>query len=511
MEHPKPEVVALPPVKLAGLPNPPTIAELSALAISTGRLVDADPILAIHRGQDGYIVFGRFVPDPENAGERKWQTVGVFRPDELSRDGFLPGLAPELATDSYFSVNGYWRTAPGLSAAAYPIASRKEANLRYLNACFADIDCGRPFDPDPNKRIPATLAVAIVLQLAERGDIPYPSMLALSGRGLYSFWLLRDEKDPTKPPRSFNATRVAFYKAVNRGLHERLAGLLPVDRPAHDAARVLRTPGSINSKSGETVNYTALLVRNSRNPSGTYTLGELADAVGVPYLTLEDEDRKAIGYKAPRSRNPNNRKGYRALAQYLASDIEAIFQFRPWETGSRRRKLSIYAALLKQAGKSHDVAMLSCSELANNCSPRYPDLPMGAPSPSVREIVTAAYKGKRVKLRPAYLANLFGVTHEVGLELGLRLIVPETVKAIRKNAELLGSRKALRERRIRAIRSYLSTKSTVSSSEVLRFLTLQGIKSNRETVNEDMNALGYRRSPGSPGRPRKRPYPGGSK
>lgn len=492
----------------ADIPPPPSIAELNPGEIAVGRLVDADPILAIHRGNDAYIVFGRFVPDPQT-NEKVWETVAAIKPDELR--GFLPGLAPEIATDSYFSVNGYFRRSPELSAVAFPKASRKETNLRYLNACYADIDCGRPTDPDETKRIPATLAVAIVLEMAERGEIPYPSMLAYSGRGLYAFWMLRDEKDPTKPPRSFSLNRVAFYKAINKALHERMARrMLPVDRPAHDAARVLRVPGSIHNKAGVQVSYTSLIVRNTRNPSGTFTLGELADAVDIHYIIPEssdEQDKKALGYEWPKSRNPNNRKGYQALAKYLVADIEAIFQYQPWKVGKRRRRLSIYAALLKQSGVPQKQAIRSCLELAANCLPSYPNLPADSPSQSVEEIVMEAYRAKRRKFKSEYLANFFEVTHELGMELGLRLIVPNTVRAVRKNEALLNSRKMLRERRLRAIKHYLEKNPTASARIVLRYLTRTGMKSNPQTVNEDMNAMGYRRSPGSAGRPRKKSYP----
>jgi hypothetical protein len=488
--------------------EPEAISVKRFVELSDGRNIDAAPLLAIHRGADGYIILGRFV---EGENGKEWQTVGGFRPDEL-RDN-LPGLAPILFQDSYASVNGYYRKYASLSATtAFPMASRKEDNLRYLNACYADIDCGRPEaapDPEkPNQHLPATACVGVVLELAKRGVIPYPSMMAYSGRGLYLFWLLRDEDDETQPARSFNPARVAFYKQINRALHERLiAAKLPIDRGAHDAARVLRVPGSIHSTAGKPVEYTTLLVKNTANPSGTYTLGALASAVGAKAIT---NTTKAIGYDSPKTgRNPNKRKGYRAAASYAAEDIEAIFQhFNGWKYPGRRRKLTIYATFLKQSGISRADALSQCAVMATNCAPPYPDEPAeDRTSPSVREIVAAAWISKRKRYRRDKLAELFSVTPTIANDLELRSILPLSVRASRANARLLTSRKTLREIRRRHIAHYLATHPKASAREVFRVLTRKGIATNPQTVNEDMNTLGHHRSPGSPGRPRKNPYP----
>jgi hypothetical protein len=92
-------------------------------------------------------------------------------------------------------------------------------------------------------------------------------------------------------------------------------------------------------------------------------------------------------------------------------------------------------------------------------------------------------------------------------ELDLRSIVPAVVKATRANARLLANRKTAREVRRRHISHYLASHPKASAREMFRVLTRKGIQTNPQTVNEDMNALGHKRLPGSPGRPRKNPYP----
>jgi hypothetical protein len=501
------EVELIPSVSLADAP-PELVRKALDRFAAEGVEAEIGNLLAIHRAPDGLIIFERKIQEADGI---RWERIGAFRPDSLN--SYLPGLAPFLTDDAYATVNGYDRTWRQPSASGFPTASRKESNLKYLNACYADIDCGRtgePLDPkNPNKHLPPELCVAAVLALAKRGEIPYPSMLAFSGRGLYLFWLLRDETDPTMPARSYSAARVAFYKQVNRALHERLAiANLPIDRGAHDAARVLRVPGSLHSTAGKSAEYTAALFSNTRNPSGTYTLGELADLVGAKAIA---NTTKAIGYEAPKTglRNPNKREGYRAQANYAAEDIDAIFQHQGgFKHGKRRKALTIYATFLKQAGESKPDALKACRLLAANCEPSYPDLPADdKTSPSVAEIVNAAWATRRKRYKRALLADFFDVTPAMAKDLELRSIVPAIVKTMRANARQLANRKTAREIRRRHISHYLTEYPTASAREVFRALTRKGIATNPQTVNEDMNALGHKRLPGSPGRPRKNPYP----
>ena len=499
------KVELVPSLDLATLPAD-LVAKALAIPAIEGVTAGISKLLAIHRAPDGLIIFDRKVPE----GNPPWERIGAFRADALN--DYLPGLAPYLIDDAYATVNSFWRTDPYLSKSGFPTARRDESNLLYLNACYADIDCGRPDEPPepdkPNKHIPPQLCMAAALKLAERGDIPYPSMLAYSGRGLYLFWLLRDKDNPTMPERSWSAAHVAFYKQVNRALHDRLRSAhLPVD-DVFDGSRVLRVPSSTHSGAGRVVDYTGLLVSNTRNPSGTYTLADLADLVGAKALV---NMTAAIGYEPPKTgRNPNKRKGYRAVGTYQAADLDALFQHQGgWTHGTRRKRLTIYATLLKRAGNSKSDILDRCTQLAKNCKPPYPDLPAtDKTSPSVKEIVESAWTAKGKRYRSDYLVTTFGVTAALVKELPeLRSIVPATVKATRKNAAYLEGRKMQREKRRRLITHYLTAHPQASARAMFRELTRKGIKTNPQTVNEDMNALGHKRLPGTPGRPRKQPYP----
>lgn len=74
-------------------------------------------------------------------------------------------------------------------------------------------------------------------------SIPRPNLIIDSGRGLYLIWLLNSVPSKALP----------LWKAVEEYLYSVLKGF-GADRQALDPTRVLRVPGSINSKSKTTVN-----------------------------------------------------------------------------------------------------------------------------------------------------------------------------------------------------------------------------------------------------------------
>lgn len=73
-------------------------------------------------------------------------------------------------------------------------------------------------------------------------SIPRPNFIIDSGRGLYLIWLINAVPGKALP----------LWKAVEEYLYSQLKDL-GADRQALDATRILRVPGSTNSKSGTTV------------------------------------------------------------------------------------------------------------------------------------------------------------------------------------------------------------------------------------------------------------------
>ena len=149
-------------------------------------------------------------------------------------------------------------------------------------------------------------------EMADRCEIAQPSIFAKSGRGLYVFWLLRDEENPTNRPQLFN------WISTSESMQKYRSGLRCVapDHAAKDGARVLRVPNT-KHPNAVTVQYLKQQDENGKVPD--YTLKEMAEWFGVEPVQ-----------KQRRRFNPEqvkgNRSGYKAVHQKRKRDLERLFR-----------------------------------------------------------------------------------------------------------------------------------------------------------------------------------------
>lgn len=138
-----------------------------------------------------------------------------------------------------------------------PKKGRKTGNLKVLNSLYIDIDCYK-----------ADLTQEQVLFLLEQDYfdkiIPTPTFVINSGRGLYLIYKIKE--DCNALPR---------WQRVQRFLFKQLEDL-GADSQALDAARILRVPFTINTKSGT-------MVKIERFNDITYTLYDIIQEYNVPY------------------------------------------------------------------------------------------------------------------------------------------------------------------------------------------------------------------------------------
>ena len=160
------------------------------------------PIHAIHRGPSGTI------PLVQKEHGRDWQPLGALRIGQP----FLPELCRVLVTDAYFALNTSYgkpkprvtpRTVetwtpipeqPGAEQLAtrtklraefthpdtgLPLVEHSTDTLRWLNCCYADIDCYKV-----GLTVGDTLGAIVDLQ--DAGIIPPATLFARSGRGLWA-------------------------------------------------------------------------------------------------------------------------------------------------------------------------------------------------------------------------------------------------------------------------------------------------------------------------------------
>ncbi|SOD97217.1 hypothetical protein [Caenispirillum bisanense] len=161
---------------------------------------------------------------------------------------------------------------------------RRVSQLLTLGACYVDLDYFHM--PSLAHSTPEAVTQDVLRSLVD-SNIPEPSYILFTGRGLLVTWLI-DAIPRAALPR---------WQVVQRYLADALAGHCS-DRRALDAARVFRLAGSVNSKSGEQVRLTW----PHRSSFTRYTFDHLAHEI-LPLerdvlisLTAERARRRAAGH-----------------------------------------------------------------------------------------------------------------------------------------------------------------------------------------------------------------------
>lgn len=128
---------------------------------------------------------------------------------------------------------------------------RRVENIRQFRALFLDLD-----NIEGDKHYTAYK----VFELAEKGIVPTPTMIVDSGRGIHIYWRIE------------NAPYQALYtwQEIEDMLYHRLKHL-GADKKATDACRVLRMPGTINTKNNSKC---TLIWQDSKTTYSMYDLKE---------------------------------------------------------------------------------------------------------------------------------------------------------------------------------------------------------------------------------------------
>jgi hypothetical protein len=498
------------------MPLDPTIALATVSGDDSTPALDPDAILTIHREPSGYIGFVQ-KPDPakpqlDKDGNPKG-LVQLFSIPAGELRTMFPAVRGWLVRDSYFTVNAYHSAAPWTNkTTGLPDVWRKEDRLSWLTACYADIDCGRPDSDDPLQRIDWTQALAQVEALMDTNELPQASMVARSGRGLYLFWLLHDAHDPDKLQRAW-PEKILQYKKINMALHERLrTRQLPIDG-IHDAARVLRTPGSIHRTANRRVHY--WLRFDAHKLGWTYTLRELADWLK---LTATENalpaSTRAIALPAIYriSKNPGTAplrsNGPKALNALRAQDLIIIEQWREgflkkgmrYPDGrascGRCLTLTLYARFLRSAGTPRSDALDALRKMAANCSPKYPSDDSDTPLETIVDSKCWGWTN-------AKLCASLGITDDVAADLGLATIRPKATaiaadKARPHQADVIADRQDI-------ARQYLARYGRATARGLAAAYKALGVRgANHQTANLDLNAIGYKTERSRGGRPPKK-------
>lgn len=388
---------------------------------------------------------------------------------------------------------------------------RKLAQIKHLNAVCIDLDVGRPDGP-PEAQMSQQEALQAVYDAVIDGIIPMPTFYVYSGRGLYIVWMLHDKNDPSKKPETTDETRASYGK-----VSEKLTAMfshLAADKANNNATRLLRVPGSINTKNGQRVMWH--IWPNEAGQLASYSLEELAEGLGIQAQPAAQTEPKRIYPETPKGQRRyygkpiikrhsarNRVNGAYAKSNYAAHDLEVIAAARGgWNKGSRWHRLTIYAQLLHDTKEniSMEEVEASVKAMAQQCQPPFPS---DASDGTVKQIVETTFGPDRVAypLNFANLAKRLNVTEEEAKRLGLRSILPEKLRAERTKKPKTTGRPERQEARLKAIQAIVEAQPNASAADIQKALKSKRITTTKRTVERNLKALFPNRQKAKSGRP----------
>lgn len=240
--------------------------------------------------------------------------------------------------DCYASVNSFYKP------------ERAVSNVRHIKTLYSDLDIY-------NEGLSKDKAFEMIQFAVDKETIPKPTFIIDSGRGLYVMWSIE-----SAPGRFKNVQKL--YGHVQDFLYENLEEL-GADPKAKDMARVLRVPGSTNTKNGarvEVVQY---------NEECVYTLSYMRDFMNevnnVDWSEIENEIKERKKKKRTKKKKNSNLArlfNYYTLAIARTEDLKMIVQLRDYDVkGYRNFIIHLYMFEMMKIHKDYYVAAHQTKEL----------------------------------------------------------------------------------------------------------------------------------------------------
>jgi hypothetical protein len=394
---------------------------------------------------EGYVIFTQKKNDT-------WRQIGALPVKQAER--IYEILGTDKLTDVYFTINSFYRVGREMGNGLRWVyrkmknkktgkdmpGSRQECNLQDLRCLYVDMDIYRH-----GKAINWRDATALVQKMADKGIIPHPTVFANSGRGAYALWTIK--------PHESKSWDVSNYKAINKALQKEFQAYSILLQPdeVFDGSRVLRLPGSINSKAPD--NPVAYVMQySSDGKTYEYTLEDVATRMSVPLIakkpptaapatmttltTTPTPARKAKyaprAYACPpvnKQLSEAGKRGMEQLGKRRMKELLEIINYKGVFQGFRYKTLFILGSTARIAKIDKEAATSLLSDLSQTFTPRYPGT--DANDVSVCSIVEAAYKGKITKHAGHGLAKFFNLTTDECRHLVLRTIFTEEIATAR--------------------------------------------------------------------------------
>lgn len=248
--------------------------------------------------------------------------ISIFHKESKSRWGVASDNWIELTKlvnkeDIYASVNSFYSPVGCISS-----------KTKKLNAIFIDLDY---YNIEQLKGLNAEEVIQV---LRKEVDYPEPSIYIDSGNGLYLMWLLNNTYATTSSR--------AYWKKIEETLIK-LFEPYGADTKVKDHARVLRIPGTINSKTGRMARvilpgiFDDDIISYSESPP-RFELREIAEY----FWGDKKEYIKCEPKKKPKTNNLKSIKTLLTLNYNKALDLARLVELRGDLEGSREYILFLY-------------------------------------------------------------------------------------------------------------------------------------------------------------------------
>jgi hypothetical protein len=227
--------------------------------------------------------------------------------DLLNKADELIGLK-----DVYISPNTFWGH------------NRKYDNLWQLRSLFVDLDIDKHNEKN-NTNLTYKEAYYIFLEMVAAGKIPRPSMIVYSGRGLHIYWRIKDA--PKKA--------AIWWQEIEDKLIKKLKDL-GADTAVRDVTRVLRLPGTVNSKNNKVCEIWFT------DKKARYSLAELQEKYFEKQHKIYEEQRNKK--KSNRGRKPNYLQEIKTpytLHKTRYEDILKLCESRKWQVNRNNTILDL--------------------------------------------------------------------------------------------------------------------------------------------------------------------------
>ena len=257
----------------------------------------------------------------------------------------FPQLVSDLVHDGAFSINAFAKPTKGQETKYRDLygdplfaPKRKTEWVRYLNACYADLDCYK-------LNMSVGDIVGAVINAQDAGTIPPPSIIMRSGNGVWLFWKLMQKNG--KKYGGYK-DKLTAYSRVQRAIGDWFA-TSGSDANSRDAARVTRNPGSWNCKQPDApkrVDYWPQ-INAATGTVNTYTFEELA-----AWLQISLDSRRRHCSKS-RTQNPvyiaRAAKGNAGRWKAAYERFHLLWDLRgTWRIGTRNAAAFVLSVILSE-------------------------------------------------------------------------------------------------------------------------------------------------------------------